>query len=352
MPTQKPKSNPAPIIKTGTKIFLRLFKIDQERQQKVYDQLKEGSEGDLDFYTLSIFSAIIISLGLIIDNGPVVIGGMLVAPLVWPLLGLGISIVEGKKIFLWNALTVLAKAMLLILFFSFLIGLLIPAQTLGDQILMRTQPSIFELLIALAAGFIGAFIIGYPKIGSAIGGVAIAVAIVPPICVMGVTIAKGDLNQTAGAFLLVITNLIAIILASSLFFILANFKPPASKEAQTRRRSGIIWTTIILIIITVTLGYLTQDIIRNDKLKENVNQILRNNIDQVEIINNQIKNKDGVLYIETVIRTSNYLTEQNVKILSQILASELDQSVDLSLSIIPTQLLHESSSIINNHFSN
>ena len=73
------------------------FCVDEDRQKKVYNEIKESAKGDFDFFVLTIFSGIIITLGLVVDSSAVVIGGMLLAPLVWPILSLSLGIVKGRS---------------------------------------------------------------------------------------------------------------------------------------------------------------------------------------------------------------------------------------------------------------
>lgn len=115
-------------------------------------------------FILLSFSTIIIALGLVINSAAVVIGGMLIAPLVWPILSLALSIMKGKSRFVGEAVVTIFKSSLIILLLSILVGLLVPNVALNSQeIISRTQPQLYELFIALVSGFIGAFIVSYPK---------------------------------------------------------------------------------------------------------------------------------------------------------------------------------------------
>jgi len=151
------------------KKYISPFFISKKRQEKVYCEIKESAKGDFDFFVLTVFSAIIITLGFVVDSSAVVIGGMLLAPLVWPILALSLAIVKGKSKVLQSSSFTLLKSTLVILLIAIALGFVSPNYALKNtEFLARTSPTIFELFIALASGFVGAFIIAYPKIGSSI----------------------------------------------------------------------------------------------------------------------------------------------------------------------------------------
>jgi len=230
-------------IKDDIEKYMDPFHIDKKRQEKVYGEIRENAKGDFDFFVLTIFSGIIITLGLVVNSSAVVIGGMLLAPLVWPILSLSMAIIKGRSRLIQDSVFTLLRSTALIFVIALFLGLMSPDYALqGSEFLSRTSPTIFELFIALAAGFVGAFVITYPKIGAAIAGVVIAAAIVPPIAVMGISVSHGNLGMAGGAFILFMSNLIAVTFSSSLLFLAARFKGPSSEKGQERRKNNIRWT--------------------------------------------------------------------------------------------------------------
>ncbi len=182
-----------------TSVFFRFFRQNPKRQDKVYEQIKNNAKCDYDFYVLTIFAAIIITLGILINSTAVVIGGMLIAPLVWPIMAMSVGIAMGRTALLQKSLFALLKSILVIIAVSIVFGFIVPELVLeNNELLERTSPTILELVVGLAAGFIGAFIIAYPKLGSAIAGVVVAAAIVPPVSIVGISLARGDFNSATG----------------------------------------------------------------------------------------------------------------------------------------------------------
>jgi uncharacterized hydrophobic protein (TIGR00271 family) len=317
------------------KKYLNIFRLPAERHKRVIDQVNENAKGDLDFFVLTIFAAIIISLGLIINNGAVIIGGMLMAPFVWPILALAMAMIRGSLRTLEQSIVTIVKSAVLILISSYLLGLISPFHQFGTELFSRTQPTIVELFIALASGFVAAFVIGYPGLGSFIAGVVIASAVVPPLCVTGLLLAEKDLNGAAGSLLLFTANLIAMILSAVLYFALAKFKPVATEEGQERRTSNLIWSLIFMVIIAIPLIIITGNIIRDNNRLRVIKQVVYSYIKDSEVYNINLANYESVLFIEVSIRSKRNLTPIQMENLSSLLSEKLDNPVNLKMTIIP-----------------
>ncbi|MFA7169494.1 MAG: TIGR00341 family protein [Candidatus Paceibacterota bacterium] len=316
--------------------YIGPFHIDPERQRKVYDEIKTNAENDFDFSVLTVFAGIIITLGLIIDSSAVVIGGMLLAPLVWPILALSLGLVEGKSKLIQNSAYTLLKSAIAIFLISFAMGFISPEYALtGGEFLARTSPTIFELFIALASGFVGAFVITYPKIGSAIAGVVIAAALVPPIAVMGISIAHRNLSLVGGAFLLFLSNLIAVTFSASLLFMVAKFKGPSSEIGQEKRKNNLIWTILFLFVITIPLLLMTNKVVEEKDQQVLVEETMMATISDAKIKDIEIENKKEITTINITIEYPGELSEESVDDIKEILSDKIDRTVVLKVTIIP-----------------
>ena len=210
------------------------------------------------FVILMILSATIAGLGLANDSAAVVIGAMLIAPLMTPLLANSAAIVEGwPRRFGESLLTVLLGAGLGILV-GIVIALAIPragtAWVLPGEILGRTEPNLVDLAIALAAGAAGAYVMIRSEAGSALPGVGIAVALVPPLATVGLMLGIGRTDLASGALLLFATNWLAIVFAAGIVFALAGFG--AHRGARGRFQGSLAGAglVVLLIILAVPLG--------------------------------------------------------------------------------------------------
>ncbi|MGB1621663.1 MAG: TIGR00341 family protein [Synechococcus sp.] len=205
---------------------------------ELYEKRIASSKPSLGFFVLLISSGVIASLGLISNSTAVVIGAMIVAPLMDPILSLsfGIAVADGRLI-RRSAVTVLLGVIGVILT-SALISLCLGVSHVQSEITARTSPNLIDLGIAIAAAVAGSFAMTRERLSSSIAGVAIAVALVPPLCVCGIGLTLGSemvavfgrgtvaglTNQIAeGSFLLFLANLIGITVASLLVFLIQQY---------------------------------------------------------------------------------------------------------------------------------
>jgi len=328
--------------KKHIKKYIGPFYIDENRQKKVYHEIKESAQGDFDFFVLTIFSGIIITLGLVVDSSAVVIGGMLLAPLVWPVLALSIGIVKGRSRLIQNSAFTLLKSTLLIFVIAIIIGTISPSYALkGTEFLSRTAPTIFELFIALAAGFVGAFVIAYPKIGAAIAGVVVAAALVPPIAVMGVSIVYGNIALAGGAFILYLSNLIAVTFSASILFFIARFKGPSSEKGQERMKNNMRWTLLFLLVLAVPLFLITSNTIKENKQQKIVREIVSAAIPEAVVTNVSIDNKSEILIINITVQCSEDLTGSQISDLEDVLSKGMNKEVVSRITVVPIIKLWE-----------
>ncbi len=322
-------------VKVLKKRIFGSFFATQKRQKKVYEQIKERAAGDFDFYIMSLFAGIIITLGIIIDSAAVVIGGMLIAPLVWPILAMALGVCMGRPRLLQTALGTILKSTLVILLVAILLGLIVPDLVIENkEFLQRTSPTLFELLIGLAAGFVGAFIIAYPKIGSAIAGVVMAAAIVPPIATIGLSIGRGDFDAAAGALLLFLSNLIAITFAATILFLISNFSP-TSEIGHEKSKSGFRWSLLFLVIIFIPLILTTKqtaEAVKNNKI---IKGVVQSSLEQVSVSELQISEQNGILTASLTLNANESITKDQISAMENILLKQLGKPVILKIKILP-----------------
>jgi uncharacterized hydrophobic protein (TIGR00271 family) len=216
----------------------------------IYD-LRQGSRWGPDFVGMLGLAAAVSTLGLMQDSPAVVIGSMLLAPLMTPMMGLGLALAQASTKLMLMSLKSILLGFLLTLAISFILGLITPSgETLPQEVLARGSPNILDLLIALFAAAAAAFAMARPNIVGAIAGVAIATALVPPACSIGISLAHGAFINAFGAALLFFANLIAIIAASSFTF---SFLGIISDRTQLRQRRIARLTKIGLVAIILLL---------------------------------------------------------------------------------------------------
>lgn len=219
-----------------------------------------GSKRDfLNFVALMAFSTAIATLGVELDSTAVVIGAMLIAPLMAPIMALSAATLMQWAKRARQSLRWVGIGVAIAIAFSFIVALIAPefiAITENTQVLSRTSPTILDLLVALAAGGAGAFALSHPKVGNSLPGVAIAVALVPPLAVVGTSLYAGEWGFAAGAFLLFLTNLVGIVVAAGAVFVLSGYSPWSllEKAGESARRSiGLVAVSLVLVALPLAL---------------------------------------------------------------------------------------------------
>ncbi len=235
-----------------------------DARQALYDKiLYEGPATQtrvIRFFALMGFAAVIASMGVITDSTAVVIGAMLVAPLMTPLMGMAISLVMGWPNRLTRSALIAAGGIGFAIGIGVLMGLIAPAvidTASNTQILARTSPTTLDLITAVAAGAAGAYGLSRPDVSDSLPGVAIAISLVPPLTVVGISYSQGDWAAGNGALLLFATNMVAILCVGGLTFIATGVTPIArATENQHRVRTalGVTFTAAVLIFGALLLN--------------------------------------------------------------------------------------------------
>ncbi|MGB1930140.1 MAG: DUF389 domain-containing protein [Mariniblastus sp.] len=233
--------------------------IDRERRVKLVDNLQLNSQFNFDFGALISLSTLIAALGLVRDSGAVVIGAMLVAPLMTPLVAMGFALVQGNLKLIRSALRSVAWGFAIALLIGASIGLMLrllaPGLEISNEMANRGSPNFLDLVVALASGVAAAYAMGRPNLISALPGVAIAAALVPPIATSGLALTMGDLALAGGASLLFFTNIVAIVLGTAITFWSVGISTRISegRPAQIWPRYWLIGFVILSILLTLEM---------------------------------------------------------------------------------------------------
>ena len=225
------------------------------------DELHSSYDGEArlnePFIVLTVGASLIATLGLLADNAAVVIGAMVVAPWILPLRVAVFALLSGSRRILFRSVATLGAGAGITLLLSLLLGwiartsglLLIDA--LPDQVLARSEPTLLDLGIALAAGAVATYAKVNAKAVSSMAGTAIAVALVPPVCVMGLMLAAHDLAAARGAGLLYAANLLGILIGG--LIVLAIREPYFREKLRHSRRSRL--PVLISVGLLLLVGY-------------------------------------------------------------------------------------------------
>ena len=326
------------IRKTLGVLFSLFPTLTTEEQLEVREELIENAQPGRDYFVLIVLSSLIAALGLLLDSPAVVIGAMLVAPLMSPILGFSLSIVLGEVRLLRTSLESVFKGVMATIIVSILVGLLSPLKEMTSEIIARTQPTLLDLFIALASGMAGAYALSRKDVSAALPGVAIAAALAPPLAVVGLGIANGNFQAAGGALLLFVTNIITISLAGMVIFALLGIHPlNLQPEIKKRVRRGITGMIFLVVLITIPLGIIMNGIIQNSQEDQIIQTVLEDSPLLEKIIDLEIdrsRGKEG-LYISATVHAAGPLSQESVDGIKLILEDQLDQQLILDIITLP-----------------
>lgn len=311
-----------------------------DARQALYDKiLYEGPTTQtrvVRFFALMLFASVIASMGVITDSTAVVIGAMLIAPLMTPLMGMAISLVMGWPNRLARSAVVAGGGILLAIGIGVALGLVAPAlidPSTNSQILSRTSPTDVDLIIAIAAGAAGAYGLSRPDVSDALPGVAIAIALVPPLSVVGIAYSQAEWAAGNGALLLFATNMIAILMVGGLTFVFTGVTPIARvAENQHRVRTAVGVTCIAAVIVFGGLllngAQIAADLFQQSTAEATVNRWLGDDAGY-RLINAEI---DDRVVTVVVIGPADGLPD--VDALADSLSGALDKTITVEVSLV------------------
>lgn len=195
-------------------MMLEVSSLDRFKEE-VRENIRAGAQLDWSFIFMNSLAATIACYGLFANSPAVVIGAMIVAMLLGPIAGIALALVDSDSRLLGKGIFTLSSGTIAVLFIGYILGSLHSDLPITNEIMARTSPNIMDLMIALAGGAAGAYATVSPRLSVAFVGVAIATALVPPLCSASILFSRGEYKLGTGAFLLAFTNMVAIQFASS-----------------------------------------------------------------------------------------------------------------------------------------
>lgn len=203
--------------------FQELFSIKQKERNDLVSYVIDSSAPTADFYFLIMLSTLIVGLGLISNNIILVIGGMLVTPLLYPIISLALGIIINKSRVIFRSLKITLFSLLFALVVAFLLGLLIPIDFSTIDLVQMMEPSWSSFSAAVIAGLAASYTWCKKDLNNSLPAVAITVTLIPPLTSLGLTLSKfnWELSLDIGYFF--VLNLFGVILASLIVFLAMNF---------------------------------------------------------------------------------------------------------------------------------
>jgi uncharacterized hydrophobic protein (TIGR00271 family) len=309
--------------------------IDQERRGEVRVLLRESSHPSFDFFLLVVLSCVIATLGLLIDSPATIIGAMLVAPLMSPIIGMGLASIVGDGRLLGDATSALIRGAALAVLISFLITLsnhflpFISLQELPSEVLARTHPGPIDLGVALAGGLAAAYALAQPNLSAALPGVAIATALMPPLCTIGIGLALERLDVAGGATLLFLTNAVTITFAASLVFFALGFSPSLINKYGRLPRSLMV-SALLTLSLLAPLSYLSYQFVQTATLNQQIDAVINEEVSKLtdaELVEWNSTIDGDTLNLSIVLRTAQLLRYEDSQSLQRAIADRLQRKV-------------------------
>ncbi|MBD2238692.1 DUF389 domain-containing protein [Aulosira sp. FACHB-113] len=301
-----------------------------EELQKIQTDLLAESTLDASYLTLIVGSCAIATFGLLSNSTAVIIGAMIIAPLMLPIRGLAFGALEGNVILFRKGIIAVVVGTFLAVVMAYSLGMLVPIPSYGSEVLARSEPTLLDLGIAVAAGGISGYAKVEPKISGSVAGTAIAVALMPPICVIGLGLAQGNWSLSIGATLLYLTNLLGITLSCMLTFLVAGY------TSFSRARRPLIWTLALTAVLVIPLGVSFARLVRQGQLEMSLRRALLNRtvtFQRLRLINSNTNWLANPPEVRLIVRSQEPVTPRQVKLLENFIEREMGQSFTLIFEV-------------------
>lgn len=319
--------------------LLSLFpRLNVEEQLELRETMRDGARPGVNFFVLIVLSSIMATLGLLLDSAAVVIGAMLVAPLMSPILGFPLGMVLSDVRLVRLSIEAMFKGVTLALVVAVLIGILSPIKELTAEIMIRTQPTLLDLAVALASGMAGAYAVSRAEVSAALPGVAIAAALMPPLAAAGLGISLGRPDVAGGAFLLFLANIAAISLAGVIVFAVLGVRSQTwQPEAQRGMRRGLIGFAVLMLVVAIPLGVIMAGIVQHADTRLEISRVLTEQVDarQGELVDFEHRAENGRLVVVATVRSVDPLERPSVDAMARALGERLDRPVTLEVITLP-----------------
>jgi len=319
------------------KLIRSIPRLTMEQRRKIIADVHNDSKANFDYLILVALSSSIATLGLLSDSPAVIIGAMVVAPLMSPILAIGLATTTGEKKLLKEALLTLFIGALLSIVIAMILTWIndelpfISLHQMPGEVMSRTRSSPVDLTIAIAGGLAAAYAVTRPKLSAALPGVAIATALMPPVCTVGIGLALQNWQVASGSGLLFITNAVAIAFASGLVFLARGF----SKEQRfgdTKIHATIWVSTVLVIILLIPLTYFSLRVIRQAEETRLINAVVEREVallPNAQLEETSFVNSPEALDLRLTLHTSRSLYWQEIVSLQEAIATGLNRKVSL-----------------------
>lgn len=303
------------------------------------------AEADISvgYFAILSFANLIALSGLITNSAPVIIGAMLISPLMGPILSFGFAFITGEEVAWKRSVKKIAISIFLTIVLASIATFFSPLKDITGEIISRTRPNLYDLIIAFMSGIVGAVALCTKKnYLTIVPGVAIATAVIPPLSVTGFGIGLLNFRIAFGGFFLFFTNFVAIIISTCIVFYMYGFRPSIISEADLshlKKRATVL--ALVLFLISIPLIYTLHESISEVKLRQNIHSSLKKEFNKKHRSSlstfSYYRKKTGTLEINAVINTVNYMKHNDITDAENRLREKIEGDIKLNLDQVKVQ---------------
>jgi uncharacterized hydrophobic protein (TIGR00271 family) len=314
------------------------IELGDSSRERLYQSILESNHLNVEYAAMLAFAGLIALFGLLQNSVAVIIGAMLISPLMNPILAAALALILGDWSLGRRALSVLAWSIGGVIALSCLVAWLTPLKQVTPEILARTNPNLLDLLVAVLAGLAGTLALrGGPVSMTIIPGVAIAVAVVPPLAVVGFSLSTYHGVMAWGGFLLFVTNLVSIMISAAVVFLLMGFTPHEGTEeskAKLYRRMAI--SALVLIVLAIPLVQTLRRAVTQIGLRADVQDVIQGafKTDHSTISDLSFTQAGKNFQVSVAVRTTQYFESEQIEAAQQSLRKRFGANTQLMVDQI------------------
>ncbi len=308
------------------------------RRVDAVESVQEHSRFSLSFVIMLVASTIIATLGLLLGSTPIVIGAMIISPLMWPLMKTSLGLVYEKRSYAIQSVAIVLLSTVISVGTAFLITEVSPIKAVNDEIIARTNPNFLDIIVGLASGIIASLALVLPRVSQGVAGVAISASLIPPLCVGGIGLSIWDLEIVKGSLLLFLGNIVAIIFASIIVFLIVGM----NRQAGGAARINAFLVAVILVVTSVPFFFYLMNYSFQSNAYTQTQTVLIQEFEDISpairVSNIKTNFEDDVIIVEADVEIPEDISidYQQRQQISTELEDSLGHDIDLNLRVFRT----------------
>lgn len=315
-----------------------LFGKEDKDITSLRQRLDDMSRLSSEFVVLLSTSTMIATFGLFQNSAAVIIGAMIIAPLMRPLMGLAYGSLIASAYLIRRSLITVIAGTLLSVFIAFILSTFLNSIDVTAEIASRTRPNLLDLGVAVFAGAAGAYCQTRKELADTLVGVAIAVALVPPIGVIGIGLALGQVKIWVGASLLYATNLVGITFAAMIVFLVMGYTP------LRRAKKSLSISLFLMVSLAIPLALSMRELLLEDQLARKIRQILSEKtytFRDVQLQKVEVKRFRKPMEVTATVMSGSTesINARQVKLVQDFLVKQVNIPIEFKLRVIPSTVV-------------